>query len=135
MVNAVGKVGGERGLGGRNGGGWGDHFTKEGDGGGIFHDHLEVLLFVFVFFAGIFVIDGFGIIDHPDDCAMIIEDSASAGALCEVGGDGHKRLIASGITPEGVAGYVAAGEEIELAVGVTDHADGRADWGGSGGEG
>ena len=88
-----------------------------------------------IFFALIFVVNGFGIIDYSDHCAVIIEDSASAGALCEVGGDGHKRLIASGITPEGVAGYVAAGEEIELAVGVTDHADGRADWGGSGGEG
>lgn len=122
-------LGGER-LGGRNGSGWGDHFAQEGDGGGIFHDHLEVLLF---FFAVIFVVNGFGIIDHPDYGAMIIENSASAGAFCEVGGDGHKRLIASGITPEGVAGYLAASEEIELAVGVADHADGRAYWGGSGG--
>ena len=84
-------------------------------------------------FAVIFVVNGFGIIDHPDYGAMIIENSASAGAFCEVGGDGHKRLIASGITPEGVAGYLAASEEIELAVGVADHADGRAYWGGSGG--
>jgi len=104
--------------------------AKKVYGGGIFHDHLEVLLF---FFAVIFIVNGFGIIDYSDHCAVIIEDSTSAGAFSEVGGDGHKRLIASGITPEGVAGYLSAGEEIELAVGVADHADGSADWGGSGG--